>query len=64
MKVRLVAWKSSGMAVLQALEPELQRELGGVGNMSGVQRRAGGRRVRLEGGGEGWRLVSMGKEGD
>jgi hypothetical protein len=57
-------WKSSGVAILHALEPDLQRDLKGIAKMSELQRRAGEHRVRLEKGDEGWRLVSMPKEGD
>jgi hypothetical protein len=57
-------WKSSGVAILHALEPDLQRDLRGIAKMSELRRRAGEHRVRLENGDEGWRLVSMGKEGD
>jgi hypothetical protein len=55
-------WKSSGVAILHSLEPDLQRDLRGVAKMSELQGRAREHRVRLENGGEGWRLVSMGKE--
>ena len=54
-------WKSSGMAILHALEPDLQRDLKGIAKMSELQGRAGEYRVRLEKGEEGWRLVSRGK---
>lgn len=57
-------WKSSGVAILHVLEPDLQRDLKGIAKMSELQRRAGEHRVRLEKGDEGWRLVSMPKEGD
>jgi len=57
-------WKSSGVAILHALESDLQRDLKGIAKMSELQRRAGEHRVRLEKGDEGWRLVSMPKEGD
>ena len=56
-------WKSSGVAILHALEPDLQRDLKGIAKMSELQERAGEHRVRLEKVIEGWRLVSMGKEG-
>jgi len=39
-------WKSSGMAVLHALEPGLQKQMGGVERMSAVQERSLGRLVR------------------
>ena len=51
------------MAILHALEPDLQRDLKGIAKMSELQERAGEHRVRLEKVIEGWRLVSMGKEG-
>jgi hypothetical protein len=56
-------WKSSGVAILHALEPDLQRDLKGIAKMSELQGRAGEHRVRLEYGEEGWRLVPIGKEG-
>jgi len=56
-------WKSSGVAILHALEPDLQRDLKGIAKVSELQGRAGEHRVRLEKGEEGWRLVSIGKEG-
>lgn len=56
-------WKSSGLAVLHALEPRLQREMGGVDKMTDVQERSEGKLVRLEQvGGEGWRLVEVGEK--
>jgi len=54
-------WKSSGVAILHALEPDLQRDLKGIAKISELQSRAGEHRVRLENGDKGWRLVSMGK---
>lgn len=57
-------WKSSGVAILHALEPDLQREMRGVAKMSEMQVRGEGRVVRLEEGDEGWRLVEVEREGD
>ncbi|KAM0721921.1 hypothetical protein Q7P37_002846 [Cladosporium fusiforme] len=55
-------WKSSGVAILHALDPALQREMLGIAKMSELQGRGEGRMVRLEDGDEGWRLVAMSKE--
>lgn len=53
-------WKSSGVAVLHALEPGLQREMGGVVKMSEVQEIGVQKRVRLDNvAGEGWMLVEV-----
>jgi hypothetical protein len=46
-------WKSSGVAILHALEPDLQRELRGVAKMSELQGRAVEHRVQVGFDGEG-----------
>jgi hypothetical protein len=41
-------WKSSGTAILHALEPGLQKQMGGVEKVSAAQQRGLGRLVRLK----------------
>jgi hypothetical protein len=55
-------WKSLGIAILHALEPNLQKEMMGVTRMSELKSRSEGHLVRLEDGHDGWRLVLMLKE--
>jgi hypothetical protein len=53
-------WKSSGVAILHALEPGLQREMGGVVKMSEVQELCRQKQVRLDNiAGVGWMLVEV-----
>jgi hypothetical protein len=49
-------WKSNSLAVLHALAPDVQSGVGGIQRASALGRQAEGVRVRLEGGGAGWRL--------
>ncbi|KAF2148831.1 hypothetical protein K461DRAFT_297322 [Myriangium duriaei CBS 260.36] len=52
------AWKSSSLAVLHALDPEIQRDLGGLDCHTKMFRRDEERKVRLVCvPGEGWRLL-------
>ncbi|CAI6331202.1 unnamed protein product [Periconia digitata] len=56
----IAPWKSSGVAILHALDPGLQRRIGGVVKMSEAQELCKGKRVRLDSTiGNKWMLVEV-----
>ena len=57
------AWKSSSLAVLRAISPQLQEELGGSAKPSTLNHQGGRTIVRLEtADGDGWRLQPRPKD--
>ena len=58
---KLPALKSSTVAVLRGLDPQLQRSLGGVGRQSVMKSEAQELQVRLIREGDRWRLVERGR---
>ena len=53
---RSMIWKSSSLAVLHGLHPELQISIGGAAKMADMLAQAKEMRASLGNGGEGWRL--------
>lgn len=60
---KMQVFKSSSLATLVALGPEVREELGGMGRVDGLRERAGGMRVRLERG-TGGGVVGLGRVRD
>jgi len=62
-QLRGQAWKTSSLAVLHALDPDLQKQLAGIQKTHDMSARDADQSVRLQcTASDGWRLIGKGKE--
>ena len=55
---KLQGWKSSSLAVLTGLDSKLRDDLGALGNLAALEKKAENTKVIIERERDGWRLVS------